>query len=315
MPLSRLAGRLLVAGSALFLASTAAQAQIRYIASTGDDARNCATAATACRSLQRGIRFTPDGGELRILDSGFFGGGVINKTMTISADSQTVVNSPLTIDAVDSVVTLRGLSLNGYFRSAGGIQIANADAVHLENCRVEHFTGTGIDSTSNGALLFVIDSVVRENGGVGLHMIGTTGTRLTVDNSRFDHNGARGILVEGGVAGSVSRTIVSGNVGDGISWSGGQLNVAWSVATNNGGAAYAINSGGRLHLVSSVARGSSYGLFVNSSSLAWISNFEATENGTNGVRNYGTVYTRQNNTVSGNAKDWDSALPVPLSPI
>jgi hypothetical protein len=56
-------------------------------------------------------------------------------------------------------------------------------------------------------------------------------------------------------------------------------------------------------------------LFVNSSSLAWISNFEATENGTNGIRNAGTVYTRQNNTVSGNAKDLDGPLPVPLPPI
>ena len=67
MPILGLARRLLLAGSALVLLSAAADAQVRYIASTGKDANNCASPATPCRTLPRGITTTPAGGELRIL--------------------------------------------------------------------------------------------------------------------------------------------------------------------------------------------------------------------------------------------------------
>jgi hypothetical protein len=308
--------RLLVAGSALFLASTAAQAQIRYIASTGNDSgNNCASAKTPCRTLPRGIAATPAGGELRILDSGAYGnGGLVNKSMTISADGETVMlNGTLTIDAAGAAVTLRGLSLNGHSVATGaGIHIASAAAVHIDGCTVERFGGTGIESVGNGTRLFVNDSVSRQNHGYGL-LIKGSGARLIADNSRFERNGI-GIFGEG-AGGSVTRTVVSSN-SHGIYWRWGQLNIAWSVAADNVNSGFVVTGGGgaRMYLESSVARGNAVGLWVEGGSLASISNFTATENGQSGMQITGTVYTRQNNTFVGNATHVRGTPPVPLPP-
>jgi hypothetical protein len=313
MPLLHSAGRLLLAGSALLLVSTAAQAQVRYIASTGNNNNNCASAATPCRTLQKGINTTPAGGELRILDSGDYGnGGLINQTMTISADGAAVMlSAPLTIDAAGSAVTLRGLALNGHHTAVHGIHIANAAAVHIDNCRVEHFTGVGVRSDGSNTRLFVNDSVSRENGGRGLNMMGQS-TRLTVDNSRFENNSGSGIAVVDAV-GSVTRTVTAGNLGAGISWGNGQLNVAWSMATDNYGEGYSLFRG-RIHLESSVARGNRTSGLRMAGDVATISNFVATDNGT-GIYNRGTVYSRQNNTVTGNTTNIDGPQPVALPPI
>jgi hypothetical protein len=307
------ARRLLLAGAAFVLLAAAADAQVRYIASTGNDGNNCQSAAKPCRTLQKGINATPAGGELRILDSGNHGnGGLINKTMTISADGAAVMlNAPLTIDAAGSTVTLRGLSLNGHYTAVHGIQIANAAAVHLDNCRVEHAAHHGIRSDSSNTRLFVNDSVSRENRGRGLIILGQS-TLLTVDNSRFERNNGSGISAVGAV-GSVTRTVTAGNNGAGILWANGQLNVAWSMATDNVGAAYSIMGGnGRIHLESSVARGNDVGLYMMGD-VATISNVVATENKT-GIYNRGTIYSRQNNTIAANATNINGSL-TPLPPL
>jgi hypothetical protein len=316
MSLLQYARRLLVTGSALVLLSSAADAQVRYIASTGNDSgNNCQGANAPCRTLQRGIVSTPVGGELRILNSGFYGnGGLINKSMTISADGESVMlNAPLTIDATGAAVTLRGLSLNGHYTAAHGIHIVNAAAVHLDECRVEHAQGVGILSESNNMRLFVNDSVSRENRGRGLHMAGTA-TRLTVDNSRFENNSGSGIAAVN-VVGSVTRTVTADNLGDGIVWNNGQLNVAWSMATDNYGHGYSAFGTGRIYLESSVARGNRLSGFYMSGDAATISNFVATGNGAGIHNHYGTLYSRQNNTVAGNTTNINGNQPVALPPI
>ena len=79
-----LATHLLAAVGALFL--TAVQAQtVRYVASNGLNSNDC-TREAPCRPLQRGIKKTPDGGEIQILDSGTYGNAVrIDRSITVSA--------------------------------------------------------------------------------------------------------------------------------------------------------------------------------------------------------------------------------------
>lgn len=305
-----------MAGSALVLLSAAAGAQVRYVAATGKDAsNNCQSAAAPCRTLQRGINLTPVGSELRILDSGYYGsGGLIKKTMTISADDEAVqLNGPLSIDAAGSVVTLEGLSLNGRGSVVKGIYVTNAAAVHIKNCRVERFANNGIDSMGNGTKLFLRDSISRDNGGSGLEVRGAS-AQLTVDNSRFENNatGIRGNTV----VGSLTATVVSGNRNDAIDWIGGSLSVVSSIAVDNGYHGYTISGGGRISLESSVARGNGRAaLFVlTPSDFASISNFTATDNGY-GIANSGTVLTRQNNTFHANTWGNQGAAPTPLPSI
>jgi len=315
MTILQLAARLLLTASAFVLLSAAAEAQVRYIAVVGNDgSNNCQSAATPCRSLAYGIAATPAGGELRILDSGLYGNGLINKTMTISADGETVMlDNPLSIDAASSVVTLEGLSLNGRNSTIKGIYVTSAAAVHIKNCRIEHFAVNGIDSMGSNTELFVTDSVSRDNGGVGLSVRGPS-ARLTVENSRFENN-ASGISGNG-VVGSVTGVVISGNRNDGLDWVGGSLNVVSSVAVDNGYNAYTVSGGGRIEFESSIARGNGRAaLFVlTPSDVASISNFAATNNGY-GIANSGTVLTRQNNTFYANTWGNQGASPTPLPPL
>jgi hypothetical protein len=315
MPLLQSAARLLIAGSALALLSAAAEAQVRYVAVTGKDgSNNCQSAATPCRTLQRGINLTPAGGELRVLDSGYYRTALINKPITISADGETVMlDGPLSIDAAGSVVTLEGLSLNGRNSVVKGIYVTNAAAVHIKNCRVERFASNGIDSTSNGTELFVTDTISRDNVGTGLFVRGTA-SQLTVENSRFENNAIG--LAGNGVAGTITGVVISGNTSDGLDWVGGSLNVVSSIAADNGYHGYTISGGGRINLESSVARGNGRAaLFVlTPGDTASISNFAATGNGY-GFSNSGTVLTRQNNTFTANAWGNQGAAPTPLPPI
>ena len=144
-------------------------------------------------------------------------------------------------------MTLRGLSLNGHYIAAYGIRIASAPVVHVNDCRVEHAQHHGILSLSSNTRLFVNDSVLRENRGRGLAMLGQS-TRLTVDNSRFENNSGSGISAEDGV-GSITRTVTASNLGSGILWGKGQLDVAWSTSTDNYSDEYTVYAFARIYLV------------------------------------------------------------------
>ena len=104
---------------------------------------------------------------------------------------------------------------------------------------------------------------------------------MTVTDSVISGNDSLGLQVfaTGNVA--LVRSVVSRNLNTGVSVSG--------VAT----------------LDSSIVRGNtSYGLYVDTSAKVYMSNMTVDSNAGAGVGNSGTVYTRQNNTVEGNAVNY-----------
>jgi hypothetical protein len=311
MPLLRSAARLLTAGTALVLLSAAADAQVRYIASTGKDANNCASPATPCRTLPRGIATTSTGGELRILDSGAYGGGgLINKSMTISGHGEAVMlDGEIKVDAASATVTVRGLSLNGHLVATNGLNILNAAAVHIDNCAFEDFRMVGILAQSPSPMkLFVNDSVSRDNAD-GIMVLRST-TLVTIDNSRFENNHVYGVYTYGG--GTIARSIAAGNKLTGIVFRGGGSIVS-SISSNNGEHGYDVGNG--VDLESSVARGNAQAGLNEYGSVVSLSNFVATNNGI-GIRNdRGTVLTRQNNTVNGNTTNVVGTPPAALQPL
>ena len=262
--------------------SAAAQAaEIRYVSAAGSNKAKC-TMAAPCRSLQRGINKTPAGGELRVLDSGFYGNGaVIDKSITISGGGETVsLGGPISIADAGATVVLRGLALNGGGGTGHGIHITDAAAVHIERSVVQGYPQSGIFLDGASAELFVADSIVRGNGGVGLSVDGSGATaRVTVDNSRFENN-ASGLFVFGPVSSAINRSLSAGNGEHGFSalGSGGFMVVAQSTAANNGSAGYFAGGGATLTLESSVAHGNATGIWNPS----------------------GIVRTRGNNTVFNN---------------
>jgi hypothetical protein len=287
----------------------------RYVGITGKNVNPC-TLALPCRTLQVGINATPAGGEVQILDPGFYGNNAnIKKSLTIAGNGNTVyLGGVLTIDKAGAVVALRGLVLDGQGTIQHGINIVDAAKVHIERCVVHGFTSQGILSTATDVEVFVLDSISRDNGGSGFNLFNETGLqRTTIDNSRFESNGANGIIIQSGRA-TISRSIASNNASDGIVSHVPPIIVAVRETTvahngNNG-----FTARGPMTVDSSLAFGNVRGLSVSnlSGSLARISNSTFTDNGTGLSNSGGTLETRGNNTVEGNTTDVSGAL-TPIS--
>jgi Right handed beta helix region len=296
--------RLALAAYATVVCATAGQAadNFRYISSTGNNAKPC-TLSQPCRTLQRGVSVTPPGGELRILDSGFFGNnGSINKSMTVSGNGNTVhLGAPITINAAGATVAVRGLVLSGEGTTSDGIAVTAAAQVFIERSVMHGFTTHGIVIDGAGDV-FVTDSISRGNGDSGLRVLGAATGRLAVDNSHFEGNGNTGLNISGGTA-TINRSVASGNVNDGIFVEAASMNVTSTEASHNGSGTrggFFVNSGGFMTLESCVGRGNNlFGLRTNVGGTARVSNSVFSDN-TIGISNAGTVLTRGNNTVSGN---------------
>jgi hypothetical protein len=283
----------------------------RYISITGNNANAC-TLAAPCRTLQRGINATPQGGELRLLDSANYGGNVtVNRSMTISGNGHTLyLNGSLTIHQGGAVVALRGLTLNGQGTVEHGINIIDAATVRIERCVIHGFTGQGILSIGPDVEVFVIDSISHANGGSGFNLFNDTGAqRVTIDNSRFENNGANGVIIQSGRA-TIRRAAASGKAGDGIV---AHISPVLG-AVRDTTVAYNGNDGftarGLMTVDSSLAYGNVRGLSVSNlpGSLARISNSTFIHNGTGLSNSGGTLETRGNNTVEGNPNNISGAL-------
>jgi len=296
--------------TATFTAAAPALADVFYVSTTGSNSNPC-TLAKPCRSLQYGIGKTPAGGELHVLDSGFYGNNAtIKKSLTISGNGHTVyLGSIITVDKAGAVVALRGLVLNGQGANLDGIRIVAAAAVHIERCVVYGFNGAGIVTTATGVELFVVDSISRDNDSYGLLNAGAS--RLTIDNSRFENN-REGVAILSGRA-TISRSIASGNVETGIVVVNAAVSVMSTTAGQNGLNGFqAKMSGSTMTVDSSIADGNGgSGLVVASGATARISNSTFTGNAF-GIVNFGTVETRQNNTVRGNTTGLTGNAPTPI---
>ena len=285
-----------------------ALAEIRHISTTGKNTNPC-TLAQPCRTLQYGINHTAAGGELHVLDSGFYGNNAkVNRAMTINGNGHTVmVGTPLTVNAPGGTVFLRRLVLNGEGGSQRGIEIAVATAVHIDHCVVQGFTATCIRLNGANVNVFVTDSIVRDNGSEGLNATGSGAAKLTVENSRFEGNGGIGIYAQT-IESSITRSVSSGNGSNGIHALGGRMNVTSTTSAGNFHG-FVVAFDGQMVLESSVSRGnSSIGAYAFDGTIT-ISNSVFTHNGT-GINKpaAGTVLTRQNNVITGNTTNTVGAL-------
>jgi hypothetical protein len=283
----------------------------RYVSITGKNANPC-TLAQPCKTLQRGIAMTPAGGELRILDSGFYGNNPnIRKSLTISGNGSTVyLGGVLTINNAGATVTLRNLILDGQGTVAVGISITAATTVHIERCLVHRFTGDGINATANGVVVNILDSISRDNGNIGFNIVGAGASQVTIDNSRFERNTGAGVGIQSGRA-AISRSIASRNL-HGIFAQSGFISVISTTSAYNVSTGFGAAAGGVILVESSVSHGNATGVLANPGTTIVISNSTVTGN-TTGIANSGTVETRENNTVRGNTNSLGGAFP--LTPI
>ncbi len=307
----RISTVLAAAMAACLMQGTLSHAQtVRYVSSHGNNANKC-TRDAPCRTLQRAINRSPVGGEVQVLDAGNYGNAVtINKSITISAIGVAATVGAVTVDA-DGPVVLRGLTLQGTgLGSVPGLNIIGATSVHVVGCRIERFGSGGITIGVNDASIFVSDTIVRANSLHGLAVaIGSSGQRVTIDNTRIEFNSLSGIVISGGAQVAISRVAVSGNGVNGIGMTLGRVTVVASTIAHNGGRGFQVNNASTdLTVESSVVRGNfQQGLLVGSG-VARISNSVVTNNSTGLHRTGGTLFSRGNNVVSGNATDTSGVI-------
>ncbi len=209
-----------------------AQATRTWVSGVGDDANPCSRTAP-CKTFAGAISKTATAGEINVLDPGGFGAVTITKAITIdgsngsiagvlvSGTNGIVINAPTT----DTVV-LRNLDIDGIGTGLNGINVINAKAVHVENCRIYGFlttatgSGNGIlfaPNTGTVSSLFVTNTKVFNNtSGIFIKPTSPVVANATLTDVIVQQNNGFGIRSEGGANTVISHNAVNGNGSNGI---------------------------------------------------------------------------------------------------
>lgn len=197
---SLIAVLLTLAAPALF-----AQATRTWVSGVGDDVNPCSRTAP-CKTFAGAISKTATGGEINALDSAGFGAVTTTKSITIDAGSEiggvlhTAVQGVVINATSTSIVILRNLDINGGLTGTNGVRIHAAGNVHVENCTIWNYTGSGIlDSrTVAGGNLYVKDTIIRADlGQYGIFVSPTAAQNLVAENVHITKGSLGGIRVQG----------------------------------------------------------------------------------------------------------------------
>lgn len=219
---------------------SSAQATRTWVSGVGDDA-NPGSRTAPCETFAGAISKTASGGVIDVLDPGDFGPASIPNAITIDGDEcegDILVsnNGPgIVIDAGTNAVTLRNLSFEGIGAGTSAIQILSAGVVHIENCRIDGFLGSGIDDvdSATGGQVFVSDTTIHACGTNGVAAAPAAQGTMTIQNVNITACGD-GIDVGANATAVISDSIVSDNNSIGIK-SSGLVQLSLSTITDNGG--------------------------------------------------------------------------------
>ncbi len=210
-----------------------------------DPPTNTACSVTnPCLTFNGALSETNAGGEVNCLTPGGFGGSsYVNITKSITIDCHEVYASVLAavpiaiyLNAPGAVVTLRNLNFDGgagtgYF----GIDIQAASTVYIEDVVVQGFQQQGIldERTGGGTRLFIRNSIIRNNPGVGIVAAAGATNAVVLENVHSVGN-QYGVAAARGNNVVVSRSVMSGNSVAGIEAdSGAQVSVDNTEITHN----------------------------------------------------------------------------------
>ena len=317
MPVARAAALVLC-----LLAATLAQAttQRTFVASTGVDtntAFNCSI-ANPCRGFAAAIGVTSAKGEVIVLDSAGYGSiPSITKSVTITAPNgiyagiSVFSGDGITINAgATDTVVLRGLTINGQ-GGANGITITNALVVHVENCVIANLTGIGINQAKG--LLEVKDTIVRNNGNIGVYVVGPGQANL--DRVRLESNntglaaefGGAVVMQDSTVTGSPNIGVLANNPGD----AGSRVTISRSMISSNNYGIYVDATGetgfnpAEISIFDSTISESVVGVHVSGSGYAFLTRNRVSGNGTGVEVALANAFMDGNNLVGnlGNAQN------------
>ena len=279
-----------------------AQASRTWVSGVGDDANPCSRTAP-CKTWAGAISKTAACGEIDALDPGGYGAVTITKSITLDGTGTlasilaSLVNGIVINAASTDVITIRGISINGFCNGINGINVLQAKTVNVEDCVIFRFnTGNGITVNETSDLnLNVRNSVIRDNTLDGINTF-TSGAankvQVTLDNVRLSGN-ANGLHARSGSRVVAHNSVFSSNTTNGVFVDAAGSNFAsasiWtSLISLNGG------NGVRAGNVGNVG-----------GSGATIGQNQIDRNTGNGVliSTNGAVETFSNNSIRGNGTD------------
>lgn len=202
--------RLIANAGAISLACLAAgpalAGAVSFVSVTGDDTRNCATPATACRTFQRAHDATSPHGEIIALTPGDFRPLTITKSISVTGVEGAGVfggaSRLITVDAgVADTVFLTGLTFDGGSLSLTAVHFGVGRSVTLRRCAARKFTRWALRTGAVSRVLIedvsVTDSDVDMNlfaptlvhrvvarGASGSALV-SGGTGVTISDSSF----------------------------------------------------------------------------------------------------------------------------------
>lgn len=200
-----------------------AQASRTWVSGVGDDANPCSRTAP-CKTWAGAISKTAACGEIDALDPGGFGAVTITKSITLDGTGTfasilaSLVNGIVINASATDVVTIRGLSINGFCNGINGINVLSAKTVNVEDCVIFRFnTGNGITvNDSNGCNLNVRNTVIRDNTLDGINVTSSAGfINVTLDNVRLSGN-ANGLHARSGSKVTARNCVFSNNTTNGV---------------------------------------------------------------------------------------------------
>src|SRR5215207_5469730 len=196
-----------------------AQASRTWVSGVGDDANPCSRTAP-CKTWAGAISKTAACGEIDALDPGGFGAVTITKSITLDgtgtmASILASLTTGITINALSTdVITIRGISINGFCNGLRGMNILQAKTVNVEDCVIFRFAGPGIQVTETSDLtLNIKNTVIRDNTGDGISATTNSASlrvRGTLDNVHLTGNG-HGLHVRSGASFTARNCVFSNN--------------------------------------------------------------------------------------------------------
>jgi hypothetical protein len=252
------------------------------VSGVGDDVNPCSRTAP-CKTFAGAISKTAVNGEINCLDPGGFGTLTITKSITVDClyIPGSVANSGLNAFNINfnsfagtdvrKTVRIRGINTQGFDNGTGGVRITGGSVITggvvvLEEMLIDgNFGGTSAhgvrDERTAGGELYVLNTTIRNNGGIGIVVAPAAGNSLvhaTIRNvrslnntnaggffsasstavltdSEFSGNGNLGIDSEGGANITIVRSTANKNVNQGLLvGAGAAANVADSTFAYNG---------------------------------------------------------------------------------
>ena len=235
MVMERLFGIFAAAAILAFQAAPSqAQSTQTFVRSDGNDTLTCATFATRCLSLGRGILNVVQRGTVNLLDSNVHDAVQIEKELTILSEGggNAIVSSGIgtptsgiwiNMPSGNDILTIRGMTVDeGGHALVHGITFIGAGTFHLQNCFIRGSgDGFGINFIPTGVSeLHVSNCVIGDNapngatgGGILIKPSGAASVKVVLENVTIENN-LVGIQIDGrSTTGSNTVTLRDSTIG------------------------------------------------------------------------------------------------------